>query len=56
MVDEGHLTRDGSLLSRTEAGAREARVLGAAWTMWLEDLSDGVPQQQPAELASSTAR
>ncbi|PZT71055.1 MFS transporter [Streptomyces sp. SW4] len=37
MVDEGYLTRHGSLLSHTEAGAREAEVIGAAWTAWLQD-------------------
>ncbi|WP_373464563.1 MDR family MFS transporter [Streptomyces sp. V4I2] len=85
MVDEGYLTRDGSLLSYTEAGAREARVISEAWGSWLadrveqdigrpsgtdlraavdamakrllvEDLTHGVTQHQPAELASSTAR
>nr|WP_202458697.1 MDR family MFS transporter [Streptomyces sp. SID5464] len=37
MVDEGFLTRDGSLLSHTEAGAREAAVISRAWARWLED-------------------
>jgi hypothetical protein len=37
MVDEGFLTRDGSLLSHTEAGAREAAVITRAWASWLED-------------------
>ncbi|WP_210588621.1 MDR family MFS transporter [Streptomyces sp. GESEQ-35] len=37
MVDEGYLTRDGSLLSHTEAGAREAQVIGRAWGTWLEE-------------------
>ncbi|MEV0177491.1 MDR family MFS transporter [Streptomyces sp. NPDC050803] len=37
MVDEGYLTRDGSLLSHTEAGAREAGVITRAWASWLED-------------------
>ncbi|MGW5639261.1 MDR family MFS transporter, partial [Streptomyces sp. NPDC003832] len=35
MVDEGYLTRDGSLLSHTPAGAREAEVITAAWGAWL---------------------
>ncbi|MFD5625918.1 MDR family MFS transporter [Streptomyces sp. NPDC127072] len=35
MVDEGYLTRDGSLFSHTAAGEREARVLGEAWGTWL---------------------
>lgn len=37
MVDEGYLTRDGNLLSHTEAGAREAHVIGKAWATWLEE-------------------
>ncbi|WP_093803159.1 DHA2 family efflux MFS transporter permease subunit [Streptomyces sp. Wb2n-11] len=37
MVDEGYLTRDGSLLSHTPAGAREAEVITAAWARWLGD-------------------
>ncbi|MFC7891371.1 MDR family MFS transporter [Streptomyces sp. NPDC057381] len=37
MVEEGFLTRHGSLLSHTEAGAREALVIGRAWAAWLED-------------------
>ncbi|MEV8244218.1 MDR family MFS transporter [Streptomyces rochei] len=37
MVEEGFLTRHGSLLSHTEAGAREALVIGRAWASWLED-------------------
>ncbi|MEV0636185.1 MDR family MFS transporter [Streptomyces sp. NPDC050619] len=37
MVDEGYLTRHGSFLSHTEAGAREARVMTEAWAAWLED-------------------
>ncbi|WP_369174087.1 MDR family MFS transporter [Streptomyces sp. R28] len=36
MVDEGYLTRDGSLLSHTDAGTREAEVIGKAWGTWLE--------------------
>ncbi|MFF3483059.1 MDR family MFS transporter [Streptomyces sp. NPDC002701] len=37
MVDEGYLTRAGTLFSHTEPGAREARVLGEAWGRWLAD-------------------
>jgi hypothetical protein len=37
MVEEGYLTRDGNLFSHTEAGAREARVIGRAWATWLEE-------------------
>ncbi|MDT0483265.1 MDR family MFS transporter [Streptomyces sp. DSM 41640] len=37
MVEEGYLTRDGTLLSHTGAGAREARVIGLAWGNWLAD-------------------
>ncbi|MEU6982357.1 MDR family MFS transporter [Streptomyces sp. NPDC046324] len=35
MVDEGFLTRDGSLLSHTPAGRREAEVITHAWGDWL---------------------
>ncbi|WP_329332396.1 MFS transporter [Streptomyces sp. NBC_00663] len=37
MVEEGYLSRAGSLFSHTEAGAREARVIGQAWATWLEE-------------------
>ncbi|MFE6282146.1 MDR family MFS transporter [Streptomyces sp. NPDC057877] len=37
MTDEGYLTRDGTLLSHTDAGAREAEVITQSWTSWLED-------------------
>jgi hypothetical protein len=37
MVEEGYLTRDGNLLSHTEGGAREARVIGEAWGSWLAE-------------------
>ncbi|WP_053662379.1 MDR family MFS transporter [Streptomyces sp. MMG1121] len=37
MVDEGYLTRHGSLLSHTDAGRREADVIGRAWGAWLAD-------------------
>ncbi|MDX3528728.1 MDR family MFS transporter [Streptomyces sp. ID05-39B] len=37
MVDEGFLSRHGSLLSHTAAGAREARVITEAWGDWLEE-------------------
>ncbi|MFD5268399.1 MDR family MFS transporter [Streptomyces sp. NPDC058335] len=37
MVDEGFLTRHGSLIGHTEAGAREARVITRAWGDWLEE-------------------
>lgn len=37
MVDEGFLTRHGSLIGHTEAGAREARVITQAWGDWLEE-------------------
>ncbi|MFE9602442.1 MDR family MFS transporter [Streptomyces hokutonensis] len=36
MVEEGYLTRTGSLLSHTAAGEREAEVIGKAWGNWLE--------------------
>ncbi|MFF0142447.1 MDR family MFS transporter [Streptomyces sp. NPDC005227] len=37
MVEEGYLTRHGSLFSHTPAGEREARVIGKAWAMWLAE-------------------
>ncbi|NSL42976.1 MDR family MFS transporter [Streptomyces sp. 8P21H-1] len=37
MVEEGYLTREGPLFSHTDAGAREARVIGDAWARWLAD-------------------
>jgi hypothetical protein len=37
MVEEGYLSRYGNLLTHTEAGAREARVITAAWAAWLEE-------------------
>lgn len=37
MVEEGYLSRYGNVLTHTEAGAREARVITAAWAAWLED-------------------
>ncbi|MFE9764209.1 MDR family MFS transporter [Streptomyces sp. NPDC005808] len=35
MVEEGYLTRDGSLFSHTAAGEREAQLIGRAWGTWL---------------------
>ncbi|MEI5519481.1 MDR family MFS transporter [Streptomyces brasiliscabiei] len=35
MVEEGYLTRSDTLFTHTEAGAREARVISAAWGDWL---------------------
>ncbi len=37
MVDEGYLTREGSYLSLTAAGEREAETIGTAWSNWLGD-------------------
>ncbi|MFG2449700.1 MDR family MFS transporter [Streptomyces sp. NPDC048512] len=37
MVEEGYLTRHGSLFSHTAAGEREARVIGTAWARWLAE-------------------
>ncbi|WP_405650234.1 MDR family MFS transporter [Streptomyces sp. NBC_00019] len=37
MVDEGCLTRAGNLFSHTDAGTREAHVIGKAWATWLEE-------------------
>ncbi|MFF8605907.1 MDR family MFS transporter [Streptomyces sp. NPDC015346] len=41
MVDEGFLTRDGSLLSHTPAGKREAEVITRAWGQWLSSRIEG---------------
>ncbi|MFH9353407.1 hypothetical protein [Kitasatospora sp. NPDC017646] len=35
MTTEGYLTRDGDRLGHTEAGTREVRALGRAWSGWL---------------------
>ncbi|MGW1713258.1 MDR family MFS transporter [Streptomyces sp. NPDC002156] len=35
MVEEGYLTRTDAFFSHTEAGAREAQVIGKAWGTWL---------------------
>lgn len=37
MVEEGYLTRHGTLFSHTAAGEREARVIGKAWGRWLAE-------------------
>jgi EmrB/QacA subfamily drug resistance transporter len=37
MVEEGYLTRDGSLFSHTPAGEREAEVISKAWGSWLAE-------------------
>ncbi|MFD9324394.1 MDR family MFS transporter [Streptomyces sp. NPDC060065] len=37
MVQEGYLTRHGSLFSHTAAGEREAQVIGNAWGSWLAE-------------------
>ncbi|MGW7203523.1 MDR family MFS transporter [Streptomyces sp. NPDC054837] len=37
MIEEGYLTRAGNLFSHTDAGAREAQVIGKAWATWLEE-------------------
>ncbi|MFI6938750.1 MDR family MFS transporter [Streptomyces sp. NPDC050418] len=37
MVEEGYVTRDGSLLSLTPAGEREAGTIEKAWADWLAD-------------------
>ncbi|MFC7815922.1 MDR family MFS transporter [Streptomyces sp. NPDC057367] len=54
MVEEGFLTRHGSLLSHTEAGAREALVIGRAWAAWLEDrLEQDVGRPTDADLRAA---
>lgn len=37
MVEEGYLTRTGTMFQHTAAGAREADVIGTAWTQWLRE-------------------
>ncbi|MGX2993318.1 MDR family MFS transporter [Streptomyces sp. JNUCC 64] len=37
MVEEGYLTRDGSLFSHTAAGRREAAAITRAWAEWLDE-------------------
>ena len=54
MVKEGFLTRDGSLLSHTAAGAREALVIGRAWATWLEDrVEQDIGRPTDAELRAA---
>ncbi|CAL9655153.1 Putative multidrug resistance protein MdtD [Streptomyces sp. enrichment culture] len=54
MVEEGFLTRDGSLLSHTPAGAREALVIGRAWATWLEDrVEQDIGRPTDAELRAA---
>ncbi|MGV9987375.1 MDR family MFS transporter [Streptomyces olivaceus] len=54
MVEEGFLTRDGSLLSHTAAGAREALVIGRAWATWLEDrVAQDIGRPTDAELRAA---
>ncbi|GAA2571409.1 MDR family MFS transporter [Streptomyces lienomycini] len=54
MVEEGFLTRDGSLLSHTPAGAREARIIGRAWADWLEDrVEQDIGRPSDAELRAA---
>ncbi|MFE0928547.1 MDR family MFS transporter [Streptomyces mutabilis] len=54
MVEEGFLTRHGSLLSHTEAGAREALVIGRAWAAWLEDrVEQDIGRPSDAELRAA---
>ncbi|MFD9885586.1 MDR family MFS transporter [Streptomyces alboflavus] len=37
MVEEGYLTRTGTMFQHTAAGAREADVIGTAWGAWLRE-------------------
>ncbi|MCZ9353859.1 MFS transporter [Streptomyces mutabilis] len=54
MVEEGFLTRHGSLLSHTEAGAREALVIGRAWAAWLEHrVEQDIGRPSDAELRAA---
>ncbi|MCI3906378.1 MFS transporter [Streptomyces spectabilis] len=47
MVDEGYLSRSGTLFQHTPAGEREAEVIGKEWARWLgEELAkDGRPPE-----------
>lgn len=54
MVQEGYLTRTGSLLSHTEAGAREAAVVTRAWGSWLKDrVQEDLGRPSGAELRAA---
>ncbi|MDH6696561.1 MDR family MFS transporter [Streptomyces griseoviridis] len=54
MVQEGYLTRTGSLLSHTEAGAREAAVITRAWGSWLKDrVQEDLGRPSGAELRAA---
>ncbi|MEV0090829.1 MDR family MFS transporter [Streptomyces sp. NPDC050738] len=51
MVDEGYLTRAGTLYQHTDAGRREAATLTSAWSKWLnEQLEEDTGRPQTAEL------
>ncbi|MEU1180255.1 MDR family MFS transporter [Streptomyces sp. NPDC005820] len=54
MVDEGYLTRDGSLLSLTGAGVREAAVITEAWARWLEErVAQDIGHPAPSDLRAA---
>ncbi|MER6346982.1 MDR family MFS transporter [Streptomyces sp. NPDC001595] len=54
MVDEGYLTRDGSILTHTPAGAREARVISEAWGTWLKErVREDIGRPSGAELRAA---
>lgn len=54
MVDEGYVTRDGSLLSLTEAGVREAGAITAAWAGWLEErVARDIGHPAPSDLRAA---
>ncbi|XVS82811.1 MDR family MFS transporter [Streptomyces sp. CA-294286] len=57
MVEEGYLTREGNFLSHTEAGAREAGVITAAWSQWLcAQLEQDAGRPRSAELRAAADR
>ncbi|MER7666956.1 MDR family MFS transporter [Kitasatospora sp. NPDC096128] len=55
MAAEGYLTRDGDRLTPTEAGTREVRALGRAWSDWLNarlDADAGRPRSPQLRTAA----
>ncbi|MGW3490618.1 MDR family MFS transporter [Streptomyces sp. NPDC001054] len=44
MVEEGYVTRHGSVLSHTPAGERETALITGAWSEWLRDQLEGMEE------------
>lgn len=54
MVDEGYLTRGGSLYQHTQAGRREAATITTAWSDWLnQQLEEDTGRPRSAELRAA---